>query len=348
MHGFFRKKMVRTERASRTHCTHVRLWIRFAGSCLAVLAVPISTAWATPPAPAPAVAGTFGYAAPPECPTREDFSAEVLARTKSWLAPSSPFAVTVTIERGTDGLVGRVTFERGGKLTERELRAAGCTELVQALSLIVAILIDPQVQNPPLPHDAAARPPPVYLMAAPAPAPPAPGPSFVGGVEASLQTTLIGSPTLGPRVFLGLDRGAHSIWASSVRLSYTHLGGHLLSPASGARADFTLDTGRLDGCPLRVGEDGLAFESCLFLDVGRLKATGLHASGDVARLEPWAAFGLSFRPSWTLARRLVLDAALGLALPITHYRFAFTGEPTLTETPACGLDAALGIGVRFP
>jgi len=122
----------------------------------------------------------------------------------------------------------------------------------------------------------------------------------------------------------------------------------VLSPSSGARANFTLDSGRLDGCPLRVAEDGLAVESCLFVDVGRLKGTGLHSSGDVARSEPWAALGLAFRPTWTFARRLVLGAALGLELPLTHYRFAFTGEPTLTETPVCGLDAALGLGVRFP
>jgi hypothetical protein len=135
---------------------------------------------------------------------------------------------------------------------------------------------------------------------------------------------------------------------SSARLSFGRAAAHTASPQSGAPADFVLETARVEGCLLRLSEGGFAFEPCPFTELGRLRATGGHASGNVIHHQFWGSLGLVFRPSWTFSRRFMLGAGLGVELPLTPYRFAFTGEPELTRTPAVGVEASLSLGLRFP
>ena len=296
--------------------------------------------------------GTFGYRAPSGCPTRVDFSAQVAMRTTGWLAPSSPFAVTVAIDPGAQGLVGRVTFARAEQRTARELHAAGCTELVQALAFIVAVLIDPlaQASATPLPPPGAGRPAPVYLLPA-APSmllPPAARVWFIAGPELAVETTLTRDGAVAERLFLGIGRGDRSLSLSSARLSFGRVVGQASSPTSGDRAEFMLETARLEGCLLRVTDAGLAFEPCPFVELGRLEAVGIHRAGNVKRNQLWGSLGLVLRPTWTFSRRLVLGAGLGVELPLSRYRFAFTGKPELSSTPQVGFEASLSLGVRFP
>lgn len=330
------------------HCASVQpathgAWWQLAGT-LALVSLLV----AAPARAEPGAQTTFAYDAPAECPGRDEFSALVWARTKAWPTPTTPFAVAVTIQRDAEGLVGRVTFERAGQSTPRELRAAGCAELAEALSLIVAILVDPQAQNPPPPPPPAPRPAPVERLPASTPSPSARALWFSAGLEAALETAVTGDAEVGGRVIVGLGRGEDSRVASSARLSFTHVGSHAVSPASGLRADFSVDAGRLDACVARVAVAGFAVEPCPFFELGRVRAVGLHPEGDVTSNDPWSALGLTLRPSLTLWHRLVLGGALGLTVPLTRYRYAFTGESELTHTASVGLDAALGLGVRFP
>ncbi len=311
---------------------------------LAIVAAP-ATAGATP-----SEAGTFGYHAPGACPTSVDFSAQVAARTSGWLAPSSAFAVTVAIDRGTEGFVGRATFSRGEQRTVRELQAEGCKELVQALAFIVAVLVDPQASASPLAPPAEGQVAPVYPVpkAAPALRPLAAPLWFIAGPEATLGTPVAHHGAVVERLFFGIGRGDRSLALSSARLSFGRASAHASSPSSSALAEFELETARLEGCLLRVTAYGLAFEPCPFVELGRLQAVGVHSSGFVTRDELWSSLGLALRPTWTVARRLVLGAGLALQLPLSRYRFAFTGEPELTRTPEVAFEASLGLGLRFP
>jgi len=311
---------------------------------LAIVAAP-ATAGATP-----SDAGTFGYHAPSDCPSSVDFSAQVAARTAGWLAPSSPFAVTVAIDRGAQGLVGRVTFSRNEQRTVRELQAGGCKELVQALAFIVAVLVDPQASASPLPLP--AEEPAASVSPVPAAAPalrPVTAPLWlIAGPEAALNTPLTRHGAVAERLFFGIGRGDRSLAMSSARLSFGRASAHASSPLSGALAEFELETARLEGCLLRVTAYGLAFEPCPFVELGRLRAVGVHSSGFVTRDELWSSLGLALRPTWTFARRLVLGAGLAVQLPLARYRFAFTGEPELTRTPEVAFEASLCLGLRFP
>jgi hypothetical protein len=330
------------------HCDSVQPASHRARWQLAGALALLATFVAAPALAEPAAERTFAYDAPAECPSRVEFSALVGARTKAWPASTSPFAVAVTIQKEPDALVGRVTFERAGQSTPRELRAASCAELAEALSLIVAILVDPQAQDPPPPPSSKPLPPPPSSVPVPAAAPPPRPLWFSAGLEAVFATAVTGAVEVGGRLFVGLGRGEDSLLASSVRLSFAHAASHEVSPASGLRADFSLDTGRLDACIARVAHGGLSLEPCPFFELGRVQAVGLHPDGDVTSNDTWAALGLVLRPSFTLWHRLVLGGALGVSLPVTRYRYAFTGESELTHTASVGLDAALGLGVRFP
>jgi len=296
----------------------------------------------------PSDGDTFGYRAPPECPNRAEFSAQVAARTTSWLSPSSPFAVTVTVDQDARGLVGRVTFTRAEQRTVRELGAAGCNELVQALAFIVAVLIDPHAGATPLPPASEGRPPPVYLLPAPAVRPFAAPLWFIAGPEAAVETNVTGDGAVSERLFLGIGRGDRSLWLSSARLVFGRAVSHASSPMSGASAEFVRETARVEGCVLRLTDDGLAFEPCPFVEFGRIRAVGIHRGGDVTHNELWGSLGLVLRPTWTFSRRLVLGAGLGAQLPFRSYHFAFTGEPEVARTPTVAFEASLCLGLHFP
>src|SRR6478735_813629 len=297
---------------------------------------------------APSDLGTFGYSAPAECPTRVDFSTQVAARTTGWLLPSSPFAVVVSIERDAGGVLGRLTFARGQQNTVRELQAAGCNELVQALAFIVALLIDPQSSSKPLLATGEVRPPAVFPLPGAAPTQQLPARLwFIAGPELALETTMTGDAAFGERVFFGVGRGDRSLAMSSARLILGRVVSHAESP-SGERAEFELVAARLEGCLLRWANGGLGVELCPFAELGRLRAIGIHRAGNVTRDEPWGSLGLLLRPTWTFSRRLVLGTGLGVQLPLRHYHFAFTGSPELTRTPEVAIEASLCLGVRFP
>lgn len=319
------------------------LWLWLAALTLVLVALPAEAG------AAPRELSTFGYRAPDECPDRGEFSAQVSARTSAWLAPSSPFAVTVAIERDTQGWSGRVTFTHTEQSTVRDLRAAGCHELVQALAFIVAILIDPQASTSSLPRSDKGVPV-VALSPAVAlpPRPSQPAIWFVVGPQVAIQTGVLREVTIGEQLFFGIGRGDRSLMLSSARVSFGRAVAHTTSPESGNPADFVLETARLEGCPLRWNKGRLAFEPCTFAELGRLRATGGHASGNVTHDQLWGSLGLLLKPSWTFSQRLVLGASLGMELPLSRYRFAFTREPELTGTPAVGLDASFFLGVRFP
>jgi hypothetical protein len=301
--------------------------------------------------PAGAEAGRprdFGYSAPDFCPDRAQFSDQVALRTAEWLPAGSEFQVSVEIAPEATGLVARVRFARAGRETLRELRAESCEELVRALALIVAILIDPHANVTPAPARSGASPATSSGPAAPeVPAGESPRPFFVAGPELALQTAAVPRLAVGTRVFIALGRDGER-WASSLRLGLTRIRSDAASQASLARATFEVDSARLEGGVLRLVWGPLELEPGVLVELGRLRAEGQHPLGPVLREKIWATAGLNVRPWVTLARRLVLGAAAGVHLPLVRYRFAFIGENTLYQNEAVGFDGALTLGVRFP
>jgi hypothetical protein len=316
--------------------------------------------------------GVVEYTVAPGCPSAEAFSQQVAARTPVFREHAADHAVRVEIVSEPDGVLGRATLVLSGHAAERELRAARCEEVVEALALVVAILIDPNADTRPIavaaapPADAAPVPapaaegPPVEPPAAPRPAPrpapssrPAPvppaGPSsrFIAGAHATAEGAVAPELTLGPRLFLGLDLHRDFPWPSSLRLSAGRSFSRTMRDEQG-RANLVLDTGRADGCFLRVTEKRLSLEPCASVSLGVVRVDGEHPLGGTDHTLFWADVGGLVRASVGFLDRFVGEAEIGVDVPLVQYRYSFQGREPVFQSARVGMHLGLGLGVRFP
>jgi hypothetical protein len=270
------------------------------------------------------------------------------------------------------GVLGRASLVISGNSVQRELRAERCEEVVEALALVVAILIDPNADTRPI---AVASGPPT--VSAPDPAPvtpsatapqkppprrpqrpkpvappkptgaPTPGYRFIAGAQAAAEGAVAPELTLGPRVFFGVDVPGEWPWPSSLRLSGARLFSRRLRDADGS-AKLTLDLARLDACFVRLEEGRLALEPCVGAEAGVLRVDGSHPLGGRDHQLAWAAAGALARASVRLLDPLAGEVEIGVDVPLVQYRYAFEGRPAVFKTARVGMHLGAGLGVRFP
>jgi hypothetical protein len=308
----------------------------------------------------------------PGCPPAEVFAEQVAARTPVFREHATEHAVRVEIVSEPGGVLGRASLVLSGNLVDRELRAVRCEEVVEALALVVAILIDPNADTRPIavasapPADAAPdpaptvpptpaakepapkRPPPPKSVRPPAPARPrAAGYGFVAGALVAAEGAAAPELMLGPRVFFGIDGYGEWPWPSSVRLSGARLFSRRLRDDGGS-AKLTLDLARLDACFVRLQEGRLALEPCVGADVGVLRVDASHPLGGHDHRLVWAAAGPLARASVTVLSPLMGVVEIGADVPLVQYRYAFEGRPAVFKTARVAMHLGFGLGLRFP
>lgn len=318
--------------------------------------------------------GTVEYTAAPGCPPADVFVQQVAARTPVFRERAADHAIRVELVSEPGGVLGRASLVLAGHAAERELRAARCEEVVEALALVVAILIDPNADTRPIavttappeetpPEPATPAPPAVVrepvpvreprpVRKPPEPAPAAPARSgrayrFVAGAHAASVGAVAPELTLGPRVFAGVDLRAGAPWPSSLRLSGARLFSRTLREGEGS-ATLVLDAGRVDACFLRLREGRLALEPCAGIDLGAVRVDGEHPLGGSDHTLLWAAAGGLVRSTVTVLDWLVGEAEIGLDVPLVQYRYSFRGQEPLFQSGRAGLHLGLGLGVLFP
>jgi hypothetical protein len=303
------------------------------------LAAPLAAHAAETPA-----AALSAYHAPAGCPSSGEFAEQVAARTRLW--SSSPgLSVQVEISAVPEGNLGRVVLSRAGRHTERTLVAPNCDELVQALALVVAILIDPLAQTGPLP----ARPEGAAVP--PASTPPRTQPvrwHVHTGADFLLEGALAPELAPGVRLFVGLERASPAAPLSSLRLSGFHARSGEIPAPEDASAEFELSGVRLDACSFGLGYGAFRAVPCLFGEIGALAASGKHPAGRGSDTVPWGAVGAAARGSLSYAGVLFVELEAGALLPLVTYRFQFEGQEPIHETPVIAPEFALGLGARFP
>jgi hypothetical protein len=306
---------------------------------------------------APAALGERGvepfrilYQAEPECPTESAFVDLVLARTSlARLAQGEGKGRTFVVALRAEGkeVVGTFTVqdESGGTDT-RALRAANCAQAARALSLVVAITIDPNAKEPARaafpatsppapasepPRPALGPPPPTMLMPTQPPLrsgeqPRAMGHSF--NLDTGLRLEIHSGPA--PKAMLVPS----AFWAFSFAQDWVSTGltvGYGMRskpvPEVSAEADFSYLGGRLDACvnPVR---GRLRFGPCVGWAMGMLRATGIYRDSprpadpyEVRRL--WLGPSLSLRAAWRPWDWAELGAVGGLGFPLVRNRFFF-------------------------
>lgn len=329
----------------------------------------------------PAEPVTFEVEAPTGCSDSSSFFRAVRARTarvrESEGSPTERrFKVSLLpFSGGFEGRLSVVTAEGGG--AERRIQATTCHEAVDALSLVAALAIDPEVtsastaapENPQTPTSAlaqgAASPPPSPppLVATPKAPAPSPRPAAPREREPPLRTSRERSPwSLAAGVSLGTDADLSrpvvfqmgALFAELARESAAlfprfRLGGRASLPASlnsrSGSARFNLLMARAEACPVAAGPfAGVELEPCLLLDAGAVLARGDDGRGAVSRTRPYFGAGALGRLRFAVGG-VDLGLEVGMVRPLVRDTWSFAPNETIYASPAIFPFAALGLSL---
>ncbi len=309
------------------------------------------------------------------CPAADQFARQLRARTPL-VRPAFPdepaLDLQIEISASGPGLVGRLTLREPSRATTvREVPGASCSEIVNALALIAAVLIDPgasselgdgSAEDPPPP---AAQPPPRPIPAEPAPVRPLerrPAASRRDGAAAAAPASerwwmgvgfgagVESAPTPVPAAALSADAVASVrswLWVGAAVLHAQ--GVTLWTPAGSGSISWT--AARLQGCPLRWPASGrLALRPCALFEAGQLGATGERTVDRQTVRVPWWSTGAGVVLTASLVERLSLVGHGGAVLPWRRERFYFapdSAENTAFRVPVVGAHGRLGLIVRL-
>jgi hypothetical protein len=291
--------------------------------------------------------------APPDCATAEAFYEAVRARTeraRPVKEGETGVRVVVRLTRVGKNAHGelRVIGERG-ESDARRVDGASCTEVVEALSLTVALAVDPTARLGPLekplevthvvPECPEPEPPP------PPPAPPPPE------LEVRVGAHLLAFGQVSPYMSFGADLSARVIapWstASSLGLAVLYARNDLFAAEPAAAVSSTLF--ELSGCPKRFGDRGtFTIEPCAFVMGGWMHASGQGVQTPSEVTRSYFAMGGRVILSVPLGSRWQAEFTGGFAVPLVKRRFT-VGEPPreVGETPSISGIAGFGLTSSF-
>jgi hypothetical protein len=307
--------------------------------------------WAQPPAQP----FRLDYWEASHCAARAEFSWQLQARThRLRRAYPGEQALVLTVRLSitgdqVDGLV--VLREPDGRTTMRHVSGETCSEVVAALALVTAVMVDPEALTEPVIRKASGRHIKPVPSAPPAP-PPEPRPwrfGLLGGT--SLQTAAAPEPLLVHAAEIEVLPAPGWLPEPALTLSL-HGGRSGQIQAHGGQAEFAWTSGRLVACPTRwPARAPAAFRPCLSLDVGALRGTGSGVGNPASRGALWLAPGGVIRWEFLVGNWLVVVADGGTLFPLVRTRFYFgpsADKGTVYRTPVAGLTAGVRAGVRFP
>jgi hypothetical protein len=283
------------------------------------------------------------YSAPAGCSSREAFVRELARRTSRVRVEETQSAgATFVVELAdrSDGVLGQLRWlEPDGAETARSVSGTTCEEVVSALALIAAVLVDPESLT--------------RNQTSPAPAV---GPSeretwsFRPSFGAGARVTTATGPgwSLGPSLELGLEAERDGRRGPALRLAFERVS----SPTETTRAgdaDFTTTLGRLSLCPLRLPTTGALFAApCAGFELGELHGEGTRTTGPDEASLLWLAadpfVSLAYRP----LRILSVELEAGAVFPLVRGRFIFAPALPVFSIPIAGFGARAGLSVVWP
>lgn len=290
----------------------------------------------------------ISYDAPAECPSEAAFFEALRARTDRFRragAGETALEVGVHVSHGDHGFHGEL---READSAARTVDGETCAEVIEALSLTVALSVDPEARAPVPPTPTPVAPPIVIVrrVYVQAPVPRTVETRLELGVGAAATEVLASDFSLGGALSATLLRDTSASTSASVQLSLLWATtGALTSPATHrARLSALL----LDACPVRFKVRSLELAPCLLGSAGVLEATGRDLAETATVDRTWWSAGVDAQVSVALGAGFQVEGALGGSLPFWRRRF-YTTEPqqVVTETPVVSPLARLGLGFRF-
>jgi hypothetical protein len=290
--------------------------------------------------------------APPDCATAEAFFESVRARTeraRPVKEGETGVRVVVKLTRVGQRAHGelRVIGDRGESDTRR-VEGATCTEVVDALSLTVALAVDPTARLGPPPAKPEQAPAPVCPEPPPPEPPPPPPPRKL---EVRVGAHADGLGQVSPFVSFGGDLSLRVImpWASapSFGLAVVRLQNDIFSSSHNASVRSTLF--ELMACPTRLAaRDVFTFEPCALGYGGWLSATGRGVATTSEARRSYFALGGVLVGGAPLNEHWTIELRVGFALPVARRRFVVSNPlREVGETPSIAALGGVGITYSF-
>ena len=305
------------------------------------------------PENAQAAPGHFAlsWSAPPACPD----GAGVLGRVERILnrAPNvgdgEVLIVRATVEQPERDQPWHVELEtdNGRRLSTRSLEAASCDELASATALLVAILLEPQVEQ----TEPSAVPPVVRPRVPESTAPvPAALPERSAPVRFALGAFSGAVSGLLPKWSFGAGLDGSLAWKAlrwNVSVAYWLPVEQSAPPSDAQGARFQLLSSAAELCLMHSVHWRLSGGICSGADLAFLHARGygegIRSSAEQAN---FVSLSAGARVAWAASSRLSLVFDADALLPLGSRRFIFEGSaPAQIHTPRAG--AQLTFGVEF-
>jgi hypothetical protein len=321
------------------------------------------------------------------CPDLTGFEALVHARTRRALFVTSGSGTRSIEVRMQDGPhpSGSLVLRRGDAVEgTRSVQARTCTDVAEALALVVTLAVDPAASftavapapsaagpadasasappplSPPAVPPAARPPPPAPPPTLPPPAPTAARPATARpptstgplphtlwlGADFALAAGVSRDTLFGVAPSLGWRASSSSLFAPSVRLGFLRATTGSLSSTEGA-ASFTWTVGRADGCALSWPKGAARLLGCARIELGALQGAGTTVASPQTANRAWVAAGPLVRGEWELLSPMFMTADLALMVHVTEDRFYFLPDTTVYQVPVFGFEAGVGLGVHF-
>lgn len=291
----------------------------------------------------PAARVRFDVHAP--CSDAQDFARRVSERTARVAASDDAKAdVVEVVVHGATPAEGtfRVTPSGGEASSERRVDGATCEEVVDALSLAVALTYDPAATFAPRPPAPVATPAPVTK---PAPAPPEPPRPAAPAPPPPLRASVgvLATAAAARRLPIGVLAFADLVTRrTTLRLAFglQRVG----VDVAGKSADFTWALLVPDVCPWRFASEPVELSPCLGLAMGVVEAEPRDIPAASSFTRAWIAPKPAVRVRLSLAEWIALEAQLALEVPLVRGRYTFA-DVTAYEIPA--VVPSFGLGVSF-
>ena len=274
--------------------------------------------------------------APPECPDRAAFLAQVkayAARVREALPGEAAREIHAAMRPDDDGFAGTLTTtEPDGTEGRREVHDVDCGSLSAGMAFVAAIVIDPNVAR-------TAAPPPAV------PPPREPPARLSAGVAFAAIEGLGPGTQLNPRGFVDLELPG-PLHRLDARVSLGRAFTNSVMTTSGT-AEITLTDLRLEPCFDLMSPGALGLRACGIVDGVVLAGEGTRTSDETTATRRSIELGLGVRPTWVVGGRLVLGVFAGAAVPMARYRFFFKPNETAYRLAAWSGVVELSAGVYF-
>ncbi len=246
----------------------------------------------------------------------------------------------------SSGADAELVIRRGTRTATRSLSAPTCDEVLDALVFALGLALEQPIE-PERPPD----PPPVETPPGPPPLPPRlppPARAMAWGGGAGVGVFVGASPAaaLAVAVHADVESRARQLFAPSARL-----GGVFALPSSttssGREVGFALQTGTLDGCPLRFGGDRFTIRPCGELQVGRLQSRSSGFAGNRREATPWVALAVALRGRAKIVSGISFELDIAAGSPLFQDVFSVGDQRVFGVGPVL-ISATAGVGVHFP